>query len=40
MRALELVKRTDGLFCPAYNSDHELAKKVKAGDRYTKKLER
>ncbi len=38
MRALELVKRTDGLFCPAYNSDHELAKKVKAGDSISAKL--
>jgi len=40
MRTIELVKRSDGTFCPAHNSDYELAKKVKAGDSITAKLSR
>ena len=38
MRKIELVKRSDGLFCPAYNSDHELSKKVKDGASITAAL--
>ena len=29
---LYLTKRDDGLFAPAYNSDYEVAKKVKPGE--------
>lgn len=32
MRKIELVKRSDGSFIPAHNSDHELSKRVAPGD--------
>ena len=32
MRKIELVKRSDGTYIPAHNSDYELSKKVKNGD--------
>lgn len=38
MKQIELVKTSVGSFIPAYNSDHELAKKVKAGDSVIAKL--
>lgn len=38
MKQIELVKTSSGAFIPAYNSDHELAQKVKAGDSVTAKL--
>ena len=38
MKTIELVKTTSGSFIPAFNSDHELAKKVKAGDSVAAKL--
>ena len=38
MRQIELVKTSQGAFIPAYNSDHELSKKVKAGDSVMAKL--
>ena len=38
MKQIELVKRSDGAFICAYNSDHELSKKVKAGDSVVAKL--
>ena len=38
MRTIELVKRSDGTFCPAHNSDYEIAKKVVPGDSITAKL--
>ena len=38
MKQIELVKTSTGAFIPAYNSDHELAKKVKAGDSVVAKL--
>ncbi len=38
MRKIELVKTSSGSFIPAHNSDHELCKKVKAGDSIEAKL--
>lgn len=38
MKQIELVKTSSGYFIPAFNSDHELAKKVKAGDSVVAKL--
>lgn len=38
MKQIELVKTSAGSFIPAFNSDHELAKKVKAGDSVIAKL--
>lgn len=38
MNQLELVKRSDGAFICAYNSDHELSKRVKSGDSVVAKL--
>lgn len=38
MKTIELVKTSSGSFIPAFNSDHELAKKVKAGDSIEAKL--
>jgi len=38
MKQIELVKRSDGAFIPAYGSDHELSKKVKTGDSVVAKL--
>lgn len=38
MNQLELVKRSDGAFIPAYNSDHELSKRVKSGDSVVARL--
>jgi len=38
MKQIELDKRSDGAFIPAYNSDHELSKRVKAGDSVLAKL--
>lgn len=38
MKKIELVKTSSGSFIPAHNSDHELCKKVKAGDSIEAKL--
>ena len=38
MRRIELVKRSDGTFIPAHNSDYELAKKVQPGDSIEGKI--
>ena len=38
MKTIELIKTSSGSFIPAYNSDHELAKKVKPGDSIEAKL--
>lgn len=38
MKQLELVKTDSGSFIPAFNSDNELAKKVKSGDSVVAKL--
>ena len=38
MRQIELVKTSSGSYIPAYNSDHELSKKVSPGDSVMAKL--
>ena len=38
MKTIELIKTSSGSFIPAYNSDHELSKKVKPGDSIAAKL--
>jgi len=38
MKQIELVKTSSGSFIPKFNSDHELAKKVKDGDSVSAKL--
>jgi hypothetical protein len=38
VKQIELIKRSDGTFCPAHNSDWELTKKVKDGESITAKL--